>query len=160
MEIKKVEISMKNPETYQIMRFSSIKSSGMWGRGPALYKQNYLNPKITIFSKKSSILVILCHAEHLFLHSGQYRDKKKSWSPWKIPWSILYLNLGSLYRSLRKMRPKLLKKIPQNLNVRVFTYRTKDTKYVYSLHGSVVERQLSIRGGCVFKPRQIQLFNI
>jgi hypothetical protein len=26
MEIKKVEISMKNPETYQIMRFSSIKS--------------------------------------------------------------------------------------------------------------------------------------
>jgi hypothetical protein len=25
MEIKKVEISMKNPETYQIMRFSSIK---------------------------------------------------------------------------------------------------------------------------------------
>jgi hypothetical protein len=26
LEIKKVEISMKNPETYQIMRFSSIKS--------------------------------------------------------------------------------------------------------------------------------------
>jgi hypothetical protein len=26
MEIKKVEISMKYPETYQIMRFSSIKS--------------------------------------------------------------------------------------------------------------------------------------
>jgi hypothetical protein len=26
LEIKKVEISLKNPETYQIMRFSSIKS--------------------------------------------------------------------------------------------------------------------------------------
>ncbi len=25
LEIKKVEISIKNPETYQIMRFSSIK---------------------------------------------------------------------------------------------------------------------------------------
>ncbi len=26
LEVKKVEISMKNPETYQIMRFSRIKS--------------------------------------------------------------------------------------------------------------------------------------
>jgi hypothetical protein len=57
-KIKKVEISMKNPETDQNMKFSSI------------------NPKITIFLKKSSILVILSLAEHLFLHSGQFRDKK------------------------------------------------------------------------------------
>ncbi len=34
MEIKKVEISMKNPETYQIMRFSRI------------------NPKITIVPRR------------------------------------------------------------------------------------------------------------
>ncbi len=39
---------MKNPETYQIMRFSSIKSQN----------HNLL--------KKSIILVFLCYAEHLF----------------------------------------------------------------------------------------------
>ena len=41
LEIKKVEISMKNPLTYRIMRFSSI------------------NPKITIFQKNSSVLIVL-----------------------------------------------------------------------------------------------------
>ncbi len=53
MEIKKVEISMKNPETYQITRFSCIKS-----QNHNLLKKEQYEPM--------SILVFLFHAEHLF----------------------------------------------------------------------------------------------
>ena len=56
MEIKKVKISMKNPENYPIKGFAQVKKN---------------HPH---FPKKSIAFVILCTV----LHSGQFGDKKVS----------------------------------------------------------------------------------
>jgi hypothetical protein len=50
--------------------------------------------------------------------------------------------------------PKILKKIRQNMNVRVLQIESK-TQVMYSFLGSLVERPHTIRGGRVFNPRQI-----
>ncbi len=56
-------------------------------------------------SQKSSILVFLCHAKHLFLHWGQCIQAQA------IP---LYLNLGSLYHKMKMFGIGSLQKMHQN----------------------------------------------
>ncbi len=68
----------------------------------------------------------------------------------KNPLIYIIFKLGLTLQIFAENAPKLLKKICQNLNVRMFRYRTSKTQNMYSLHGSVVERQLSIPGvACV-----------
>ncbi len=64
------------------------------------------------------------------------------------PLVILYLNLGSLYRSLHKMRQNYLKKSAKTWMSACSQIEPK-TQHMYNLHGSVVERQLSIGGARV-----------
>ena len=55
--------------------------------------------------------------------------------------------------------PKILKKIHQNM--KEFLNKTKtQLQNVYSIHGSVVERQLSIRGGACSSPCNSIIFKL
>ena len=107
------------------------------------------------FKKKSSILVFLCHAEHLFLHSGQFRDKK-SWSPWQIPWPIKLLTKN---RWMQKMRQNYFKK-SSKIWMCAYCQIEPKTKNMYSIHSSLVERQLSIRGGACSNPGNYNIFKL
>ena len=55
---------------------------------------------------------------------------------------------------MQKMRQEYQQKSAKILKCGRFQKEPK-SKYLYSLHGSLVEHQLSIRGGRVFKPMQI-----
>jgi hypothetical protein len=77
MEIKTF-LSLNCPECNE-GQFRDQKSRDLHEKSRDLSNYEIFQHKILksqSFSKKSSILVILCHAEHLFLHSGQFRDKK------------------------------------------------------------------------------------
>jgi hypothetical protein len=144
MEIK-IFLSLNCPECNE-GQFRDQKSRDLHEKSRDL--SNYENFQHKILKsqslKKSSILVFLCHAEHLSSHWGHFRNKK-SWSPWKIPWPIKLLTKN---RWMQKLRQNDWKKSAKTWKCAYWQIEPK-TQNMYSLHSSLVEHQLPVRGGVV-----------
>ncbi len=86
-------------------------------------------------------MVILCHAEHLFLHWGQFRDQKSldlHGLSFIIRWKWFEQDL------CRKCAKTLEKNPPKHECACLDKYNN-----MYSLHSSLVEHQLPVGGACV-----------
>ncbi len=103
--------------------------------------------------KKRAVYWYFYATLNIFSYTG---DNKKFWSPWKIPWPIKLLTKNHW---MQKMRQNYWKKSAKTWMCACWQIEPK-TQNMYSLHSSLVEHQLPVRGGASPSPGKNNIFKL